>query len=469
VRAISVSLLVLLTACPKSTDDSGDSGDAAFPTTSCADYAAPCVEIEAGDSDTLLETVNLLEDDQTIILAAGEWSLDNQVTLRNGDGVSLLGQGMDLTLLDFSAQAVQTNGVDVIGDNFTLQDLTVLDAKKDGVRVEDSTGVTLRRVRVTWTEEESSENGAYGLYPVRSSHVLVEECESFNSADAGIYVGQVSHTIVRNNLASGNVAGIEIENTQYADVYENIAENNTGGLLIFDMPGNPIVTRDVWIHDNIVRDNNTANFAPSGTVAAIPAGTGTVILAARRVVLTGNTYENNNTTDIAVINGLAIEGNTDSWAIAAEDILGDWDDLNLTTDGTSYYNFRPNEILIANNTHSGSGSDPDINDYKDRAIGFVVGVAYGDEKVDDVLYDGIGESSFSATDPDENSNDNHICVGKNTNGTYATLDLETLAARMETFDFPDISDLFRPEVPFAPFDCTELTGGDIAEVTIEAP
>jgi parallel beta-helix repeat protein len=324
-------------------------------------------------------------------------------------------------------------------------------------------------VRVTWTEKESSENGAYGLYPVRSSHVLVEECEAFNSADAGIYVGQVSHTIVRNNLASGNVAGIEIENTQYADVYGNIAENNTGGLLIFDMPGNPIVTRDVWIHDNIVRDNNTPNFAPSGTVAAIPAGTGTVILAARRVVLTDNTYENNNTTDIAVINGLAIEGNTDSWAIAAEDIEGDWEDLNLTTDGTSYYNFRPNEILIANNTHSGSGSDPDINDYKDRAIGFVVGVAYGDEKVDDVLYDGIGESSFNATDPDGNSNDNHICVGNNTSGTYATLDLETLAARMETFDFPDISDLFRPEAPFAPFDCTELTGGDIAEVTVEAP
>ena len=121
------------------TDDSGGGGDTmeGFDTTSCADYADPCVQIAAGDSEGLLEAANLLEDGMTIVLAAGTYELDNQVTFRNADGISLIGQGMDLTLLDFSEEKVQTNGVDAISDGFLIQGLTVLDAKKDGIRVED--------------------------------------------------------------------------------------------------------------------------------------------------------------------------------------------------------------------------------------------------------------------------------------------------------------------------------------------
>jgi len=48
------------------------------------------------------------------------------------------------------------------------------------------------------------------------------------AADAGSYVGQSKNVIVRNNRAESNVAGIEIENTQGADVYDNVAVDNTG-------------------------------------------------------------------------------------------------------------------------------------------------------------------------------------------------------------------------------------------------
>ena len=115
------------------------------------------------------------------------------------------------------------------------------------------------------------------------------------------------------DYAKNNVAGIEIENSQYIDVYGNIAEENTGGLLIFDLPGNPIVGRDIRVHDNIIRNNNIENFAPGGTVAAIPAGTGTVVLATRRLELSNNSYSDNNTTDIAVMSGFIIEEEADLW------------------------------------------------------------------------------------------------------------------------------------------------------------
>ncbi|MEL6350076.1 MAG: parallel beta-helix domain-containing protein, partial [Myxococcota bacterium] len=427
---------LLLAACDTSDSEDTDSEDnnqeeveTDYPTTSCVDYDDPCVEIAAGDSQGLLETANLLEANTTIVLAEGTYALDNQVTFRDADGVSLIGQGMDLTTLDFSAQPVQTNGVDAISDGFLLEGLTILNAKKDGVRVEDSEGITFRAVRVTWTDPESPENGAYGLYPVSSTDVLIEDCEAFNAADAGIYVGQVQRTVVRNNLASGNVAGIEIENTQYADVYGNTATNNTGGLLIFDLPGNPIIGRDVWVHDNTVTDNNTPNFAPSGVVSTIPAGTGTVILASRRVVLEDNTYANNNTSDIAILSGLIVEGDAQQWVIPENELVGDVDGLTLDSADGVVFNFRTRNIVLANNSHANSGTEPDVNDLNKRELGFLLGAVYKDVDVDSVLYDAIDESSFDAADPSANSNDHHICVGSNTNGTFASLDLETVGAR----------------------------------------
>ncbi|MDG1483884.1 MAG: parallel beta-helix domain-containing protein [Myxococcota bacterium] len=477
------TLCLLLTACGdkdtetgvSDTDSPGDDTSEqdteemeGFPNTSCADYADPCVQIAAGDAEALQETSNLLVDGQTIVLAEGTWSMDNQVTFRSADRVSLIGQGMDLTTLDFAEEKVQTNGVDAISDGFLIQGLTVIDAKKDGIRVEDSEGITFRDVRATWRNKESSENGAYGLYPVSSSDVLIEDCEAHNSADAGIYVGQVQRTIVRNNLATGNVAGIEIENTQYADVYGNTATGNTGGLLIFDLPGNPIIGRDIWVHDNTVTDNNTPNFAPGGTVGSIPAGTGTIVLASRRVVVENNTYANNNTADIAIINGLAIEGSLDSWAISEGDLVGDIDGLDLDVGEGVVYNFSTRDVLVSANSHSGSGTDPDLDDVVNRPIGTIVGLVYRDSgfPVDDVLYDAINESSFSATETSGNSNDNRICVGTNSGGTYASLDLESLAAKMENFELPQISDVYRPEAPFAPFDCAELEGGDIPKIEL---
>jgi len=440
-----------------------------YPNVDCEGVDDPCIQIAGGDALRLLEVTNMLTDNTTIVLGSGTWEMDNQVTIRSANGVTLIGQGMDETILDFAGQQVQTNGVDVIGDDFLIEGLTIQDAKKDGLRVEESDGVVIRGVRATWSGGPDSDNGSYGLYPVRSQNVLMEDCECYNSSDAGLYIGQSINVIVRNNYAKNNVAGIEIENTQYADVYGNIAEENTGGLLVFDLPGNPIVGRDVRIHDNIVRNNNISNFAPGGTVRAIPAGTGTVILASRRVEVFDNVYENNDTADIAILNGLAIEGNEDSWMIKRADAAGDVDDLSLMEDKDgNYYNFRTENIVVANNSHSGSGTAPDYNSVDLRPIGFLVAVIYQDaEAVDDVLYGTIGESGFDPIEATLNSNDNHICVGGNDQGSFASLNLEETGDGLEEGNVPGLDDIFQPAAPFAPFDCTELEGGSIAEVVLK--
>jgi parallel beta-helix repeat protein len=316
-------------------------------------------------------------------------------------------------------------------------------------------------MRATWTNAGDKTNGAYGIYPVKSQNVLVEECFAENASDAGLYVGQSQHVIVRNNTVTGNVAGLEIENTQFADVYGNTAENNTGGIVVFDLPGNPIVGRDVRLRDNIIRNNNRSNFSPGGTVQMIPAGTGTFAMASRRVEITGNTYENNNTVDIAIISGLIVEQDTTKWEHDTSVLVGPYEDLGLlpgATEGT-IVNYRTENILVANNTHMGSGDKPDLG----RDLGFALANLFSDSDVDSILYDTVGESVFDETDAAANTNDNHICVGGNPNGTFASLNLLPKLG-------PPI-DLSSPilritTAPFAPFDCTALDGEPVAEVVL---
>jgi len=435
-----------------------------FETTSCRDHRdGACLEItaEAG-ADALIEAVNTLDADTTIVLGAGTFLFDNQVTIRNATGVKLLGQGMDQTVLDFAGVTVQANGVDVVGDDFLIQDLTIVDAVKDGLRIEDSSDIVIRRVRATWSAGPVPENGAYGLYPVKVRRVLIEDSEAFNASDAGIYVGQCIEAVVRNNIARDNVAGLEIENTQFADVYGNLVEGNTGGLVVFDLPGNPIVGRDVFVHDNIVRNNNRQNFAPGGVVGQIPAGTGTFAMASRRVEISNNIYANNNTVDIAVISGFAVQSDASRWLITADQLIGDIDGLQLDDgeDG-AVMNFRSSEVWVHSNEHSGSGTRPDNSSISDRPLGFLIAVTYGGQPVDTVIYDTIGESAFDREDPAGNSNDNHVCVGADPGVTFASLNLPELARAT----VPNRNMLYRPDPPFEPFNCTSFRGGPVVTPT----
>lgn len=458
--------LCTLAACASDDADTTKQRPVGFATTACIDHPQPCVEITGGDGDTLQETSQLLANKTTLVLGEGTFTLTNQVTIRNATGITLIGQGIDKTTLSFKGQQVQANGVDAIGNDFRIEGLTIADAKKDALRIEDTKGVTIRKVKVTWTAGPSKDNGAYGLYPVRCQDVLIEDSEAWNASDAGLYVGQSQRVVVRNNIAKGNVAGIEIENTQFADVYGNTAEDNTAGLAVFDLPGNPIIGRDIHVHDNIIKANNRANFAPGGTVAQIPAGTGTFILASRRVEFNNNTFEGNDTVDIAVLNGLAIEPKASKWRLANDKLVGDNTGLDLPTDATGISNYRTTDVYSHDNTHSGGGTKPDAEDPFGRALGFLLFAIYQKVPVDTFIYDGWGESSFDPTDPAKNTNDNRMCMHNEVGATFASLNLHVILPKALNGDFPKIGQLFRPKAPFAPYDCSQMKGGAIKAVVL---
>ncbi len=300
--------------------------------------AAETHRIEPGEdaATRLQEALILAAPGDVIELGKGRFVLTDGLSL-DVDGVTVRGAGMDQSVLDFTAQAGAGEGLLVTSDNVTLRDFAVENAKGDGIKSKGADNIIYHALRVEWTGGPLATNGAYGIYPVESTNVLVQDSYVRGASDAGIYVGQSDNIIVRRNRVVENVAGIEIENSNRAEVTENLATRNTGGILVFDLPGLPKVGGgQVLIARNAVIDNNTANFAPEGNiVASVPAGTGVMVMANKGVVVADNALINNGTAHVMLI----------AYTQAFDD---------------ARYQPRPVDVMLRGNIYGSGGTAPDF-------------------------------------------------------------------------------------------------------------
>lgn len=237
-----------------------------------------------------------------VCLGPGVFAVASELSLAV-DGVTIRGYGMDSSVLDFSEQLVGANGLKVTADGVILEDFGIVDPAGDGVRADAVSGFTARRLSVKWTTPASGENGGYGLYPVQSHDVLVEECVAVGASDTGVYVGQSTNVLVRTNEAYGNVAGIEIENTTDAEVVDNYVHDNAGGILVFNLPDLPVQDgKRAKVHDNRIEENDGPNFALEGNIVAmVPSGTGVMVLASDDNEIHHNTIKGNQTAGVLII------------------------------------------------------------------------------------------------------------------------------------------------------------------------
>jgi len=225
-------------------------------------------------------------------------------------------------------------------DNLLFESFDVGDFDDNGILVVGAEGVTFRDIVAT--AGGTNQSMEYAVFPVFSNNVLVEDCVASGVSDAALYVGQSTNIIVRNNEVFGNVAGIEIENSANAEVYGNFAHDNTGGILVFKLPGLPTQLSQCHdVHNNISQNNNGPNYG-SGTVGLVPQGTGMIILSNDASVFHDNTVTGNGSFGIALTDQVILN------------VLFDPNPFPiLSPDPTASNNF------ITNNTLTGNGLAPD--------------------------------------------------------------------------------------------------------------
>jgi parallel beta-helix repeat protein len=297
-----------------------------------------------------------------IELGEGTFEFTGSLSLTK-PGVTLRGTSTDKTILSFKKQDQGKEGLLVtdVGD-FSAENFTLQDSKGDGIKVVGGTNVSFRGVRVRWTEGPKPTNGGYGIYPVQCTNVVIEGCEADGASDAGIYVGQSKNVIVRQCKAQRNVAGIEVENSTQVDVYQNFASNNSGGILVFDLPSLPAKNgKEVRVFRNVVTGNNHPNFAPPGNiVATVPPGTGMMILATDQVECFENDVNDNQTTGLAIV----------SFQLTGKEFAADKE-----------YDPYPEGLFIHDNKFKDNGHKPS------GEMGMQLGILLG-KPMPDILYDG---------------------------------------------------------------------------------
>ena len=218
------------------------------------------------------ETVYVDKDDIHFqgIIKEGEWPvLDGEKQLND----AFLYSGNGIQIENFKIINYKGNGImGQAGNNFVLRNNWVIDA------------------------------GVYGIFPQFGKNGLIEHNILSGIEDAAIYVGMCDNIDVLNNEVFSNVAGIEIENSRHCLVENNLAYDNTGGILAFVTPGLPIkTTYDVIIRNNFVTKNNHENFgAPGSIVSGIPPGTGILVMAADDVIIENNIISGNDNAGIII-------------------------------------------------------------------------------------------------------------------------------------------------------------------------
>ena len=288
--AMSGAALALLSACgPTEQEPAAD--------TNTTEVAAEIVDATALQA-MLIEA----EEGSVIELPAGTIEMVDGLSL-DVAGVTLRGAGEGQTILDFSGQTGAGEGLLITSDDVTVEHFTIRNTTGDGIKSKGADRIIYRDLTVEWTGGPDEANGAYGVYPVESTDILVERVTVRGASDAGIYVGQSDNIIVRDSLAEYNVAGIEIENSTRADVYNNTVTNNTGGILVFDLPDLPKVGgHSTRLFGNQIFENNTRNFAPPGNiVASVPSGTGIIVQANDKVEIFDNTLTDNRTAHVLLV------------------------------------------------------------------------------------------------------------------------------------------------------------------------
>lgn len=259
-------------------------------------YGKPDIIVSSGSS--IQAAVNKANNGAVILIEPGIYK---ETLLVSKPGIKLIGKSEKEVIIENPGD--QNNGIRVTeeGDDFTIANLTVQGFQRNGVIL---IGVNKYLISFVTTKN----NGAYGLFPIRSQNGIIEHCTASGHDDTGIYIGQSDGATLKFNTAYGNVNGLNIENCKNVTAIQNQCYDNTAGILVILLPGlNVKESENIQIIQNHVYNNNLPNFArPGGFEAFVPSGSGVLLIGTDNSIIENNTVKENNFMGIAVVSTLVL-------------------------------------------------------------------------------------------------------------------------------------------------------------------
>ncbi|MEM7437309.1 MAG: right-handed parallel beta-helix repeat-containing protein, partial [Myxococcota bacterium] len=218
-------------SAPKGCDDIPDTTSyivQGAPDTS-SDNCTPELTLDAtGDNDQaqILDAIDTAGANGVVCLNAGVYDMGGTVDITFTPGLTLKGIGASpddvvLEYADGSGECRGNQGINVTVDDVTIENLWVKNTCENAVVQRGTNGSVFRKVRVSWDGTPRVENGAYGVYPTDCSNTIVEFCQTQGASDAGVYIGKCDGGSVHDNVVYENVAGLEVENCQNVETFNN--------------------------------------------------------------------------------------------------------------------------------------------------------------------------------------------------------------------------------------------------------
>lgn len=265
---------------------------------------AKTYRLDAINLETTLQTrIALAVSGDVLVIPEGSYSFSRSLTVAV-PRVSIIGAGRSKTIIDFSSQSTGGESILIAANEVRVEGISIVDPPADGLVARGITGLRISDVGVEWRKKPSPENGAYGIYPVSSLNLVVENCYARGASEAGIYVGQSSEGIVRNNFVEGNVVGIDIENSVRIRVENNIVERNSLGIVVAARPRlfQPTSVEN-RVTGNRIRENNLPSFAPPESfLRRLGDARGLVVIASSGTEIQKNEFHSHSGSDLLLLN-----------------------------------------------------------------------------------------------------------------------------------------------------------------------
>lgn len=163
----------------------------------------------------------------------------------------------------------------VTADNVTVRDLQIQDYNGNGVYYDGVRGFRVARV-------DAIDNGAYGIYAIRSTMGVFEDSYAEGHYDSGFYLGEVTRCdcVIRNVTAVENLIGYSGTGAGFITIEDSTWRDNAAGIVPNVLPNEPSPQIHLHVEDNTIVDNNNRtafrNWHFAGSLHA-PVGSGIII------------------------------------------------------------------------------------------------------------------------------------------------------------------------------------------------